>query len=70
MIRTHVAEATDLQSAPVVHFGTHLDWVLKLYKRTQTLEVFGAFFALAHLLDIHYNKIDVFRGTKEERMKM
>ena len=29
----------------------------------------GSFFALAHLLDIHYNKTDVFRGTKEERMK-
>ena len=38
-------------------------------KEHRRLKVFGAFFALAHLLDIHYNKIDVFRGTKEERMK-
>lgn len=37
-------------------------------KEHRRLKVFGAF-SLAHLLDIHYNKTDVFRGTKEERMK-
>ena len=39
-------------------------------KEHRRLKVFGAFFALAHLLDIHYNKIDVFRGTKEYYRKV